>query len=51
MSQCYLEQRETPSAQTDHVVPHRGDMRLFWDANNWQALCAECGARKSQAGL
>ena len=24
----------------DHVVPHRGDMTLFWDVANWQSLCA-----------
>ncbi|WP_256371941.1 hypothetical protein [Roseivivax sp. THAF197b] len=24
----------------DHVIPHRGDMQLFWDRTNWQALCA-----------
>ena len=23
----------------DHIVPHKGDMNLFWDRNNWQALC------------
>lgn len=23
----------------DHVIPHRGDMRLFWDRKNWQSLC------------
>ena len=23
----------------DHIVPHRGDQGLFWDRNNWQALC------------
>src|SRR5579872_549033 len=23
----------------DHVIPHRGDMRLFWDKTNWQSLC------------
>ena len=23
----------------DHIVPHRGDMKLFWDTNNWQGLC------------
>ena len=52
MSQCALEGRETPATQTDHVVPHRGDGRLFWDAEeNWQSLCAACGARKTQAGL
>lgn len=26
----------------DHIVPHRGDMALFWDKSNWQALCADC---------
>jgi 5-methylcytosine-specific restriction protein A len=52
MSQCYDEGRETPATQTDHVRPHRGDMTLFWDClHNWQSLCRECGARKSQAGL
>jgi len=51
MSQCFLEQRDTPATQTDHVVPHRGDMVLFWDQSQWQSLCHDCGARKSQAGL
>jgi 5-methylcytosine-specific restriction enzyme A len=23
----------------DHVIPHKGDMRLFWDKSNWQGLC------------
>lgn len=23
----------------DHIIPHRGDMELFWDKNNWQTLC------------
>lgn len=26
----------------DHVVPHRGDRKLFWDSSNWQALCKSC---------
>lgn len=26
----------------DHIVPHRGDMTLFWDRSNWQGLCAPC---------
>jgi 5-methylcytosine-specific restriction enzyme A len=26
----------------DHITPHRGDMGLFWDRTNWQALCAPC---------
>ena len=26
----------------DHVIPHKGDQRLFWDTGNWQALCKRC---------
>jgi 5-methylcytosine-specific restriction protein A len=52
MSRCFDEGRTTVATQTDHVQPHRGEMALFWAADtNWQALCAACGARKSQAGL
>jgi len=31
---CY-----TKATDVDHIVPHRGDQRLFWDESNWQALC------------
>lgn len=24
----------------DHIKPHRGDMRLFWDRTNWQPMAA-----------
>ena len=51
MSRCHDEGRATAAVQVDHVEPHRGAELLFWDENNWQSLCAECGARKSQAGL
>lgn len=26
----------------DHIKPHRGDMALFWDSDNWQSLCKHC---------
>jgi 5-methylcytosine-specific restriction enzyme A len=26
----------------DHKVPHRGDLALFWDASNWQAMAKDC---------
>lgn len=26
----------------DHIVPHRGDERMFWREANWQALCHWC---------
>lgn len=31
----------------DHIKPHRGDSGLFWDRNNWQALCRSCHSRKT----
>jgi 5-methylcytosine-specific restriction enzyme A len=28
------------SEVVDHIVPHKGDLKLFWDQeNNWMALC------------
>lgn len=27
---------------TDHIIPHRGDKRLFWDRSNWQPMCDRC---------
>lgn len=32
---------------TDHIVPHRGDMRIFWDKTNHQSLCLSCNSKKS----
>ena len=26
----------------DHIKPHKGDIDLFWDVSNWQALCQPC---------
>ena len=26
----------------DHIIPHRGDRKLFWDRSNWQSLCSRC---------
>ena len=31
----------------DHIVPHCGDMELFWDESNWQPLCAQCHNEKT----
>ena len=32
----------------DHIIPHRGDMKLFWDKNNnWQTLCTMHHNQKS----
>jgi 5-methylcytosine-specific restriction protein A len=35
------------ATQTDHIVPHRGNMKLFWDPKNWQSLCEGCHSYKT----
>ena len=37
--ECLAERRYVKATDVDHVVPHRGDMALFWDQGNWRALC------------
>ena len=39
--------RVTQATVVDHIVPHRGDMRLFWDTKNWQAMAKSCHDRKT----
>jgi HNH endonuclease len=39
--------RLTPGTCVDHIVPHRGDMTLFWDPTNWQTLCDSCHGKKT----
>jgi 5-methylcytosine-specific restriction protein A len=44
---CHAEGRLTAATVVDHIVPHRGDRRLFWDRGNWQSLCKPCHDRKT----
>ena len=44
-------QHVVAATDTDHIVPHRGDMTLFWDPNNWQPLCKTCHSRKTASEL
>jgi len=48
---CLRENQLTPATVVDHIVPHRGDERLFWDEKNWQPLCKTCHDRKTGEGL
>lgn len=45
--QCEKDGRTTAAAVTDHIKPHRGNLELFWDESNWQALCHSCHNSKS----
>lgn len=31
----------------DHIRPHKGDVNLFWNVDNWQSLCKPCHDRKT----
>lgn len=44
---CVKEGKYTKATVVDHIVPHRGDQTLFWDQNNWQALCKKCHDKKT----
>lgn len=39
---CEKKGRIEPATVVDHVVPHKGDPKLFWDRKNWQPLCKTC---------
>jgi len=38
----------TANLVCDHVKPHRGDERLFWDRTNLQTLCKACHDGRKQ---
>ncbi|WP_211750361.1 HNH endonuclease signature motif containing protein [Paenibacillus sp. Marseille-Q4541] len=31
----------------DHIIPHRGNQKLFWNRKNWQSLCKTCHDTKT----
>lgn len=35
------------ATDVDHIVPHKGNMTLFWDRNNLQPLCKSCHSHKT----
>lgn len=40
-------QRDDPveADVVDHIIPHKGDVTLFFDPNNLQSLCKTCHDR------
>ena len=45
---CRKQGRYVKATDVDHIIPHRGNLDLFWDRNNWQALCHSCHSRKTR---
>ena len=39
---CLAVGRVTAAVILDHVIPHKGNVKLFWDKSNRQGLCAKC---------
>jgi len=44
---CHAKGRLDPATVVDHIIPHKGDMTLFWRVTNWQALCKQCHDSKT----
>ncbi len=44
---CYSRGKIVEAKIVDHVVPHKGDKRLFFDTSNLQALCKRCHDTKT----
>ena len=44
---CLAKGRYVKATVVDHIIPHRGDRKLFWDRDNWQALCKSCHDSKT----
>ena len=49
-ARCAEADRTEQATLVDHVIPHRGDYTLFWDMDNWQALCTPCHNFKTGKG-
>ena len=47
---CLTTGHTTAATVVDHIRPHRGDLDLFWNAANWQSLCARCHNTKTAKG-
>ena len=44
---CLASGKYVRATVVDHIVPHRGDQKLFWDRGNWQPLCKHCHDTKT----
>jgi 5-methylcytosine-specific restriction enzyme A len=45
---CARAGRSTKAVVVDHIIPHRGDLTLFWDPINRQSLCLVHGNGEKQ---
>jgi len=48
---CEIRNMIVEATVVDHIIPHKGDMQLFWNKANWQSLCKTCHNRKTMREL
>ena len=46
---CGQEGRVKAASVVDHVIPHKGNEALFFDAGNLSSLCKACHDRHKQS--
>jgi 5-methylcytosine-specific restriction enzyme A len=39
---CNAAGKLTPACVVDHIIPHKGNVELFFDLENTQSLCRTC---------
>lgn len=44
---CKRNGKYVQATVVDHIKPHRGDNKLFWDKSNCQSLCKNCHDKKT----
>ena len=44
--ECYKKGEMTAAIVVDHIIDHKGNLQLFYDKSNWQALCKQCHDKK-----
>ncbi len=47
--ECSKNGIQAPGSVVDHIIPHKGDVNLFWDQSNWQTLCRKHHSQKTAA--
>ena len=46
---CKANGQITPATVVHHIKAHKGDLALFWDTRNFEAICAPCHDRDAQS--
>ena len=46
-AECARQDKITPATVVDHIIPHKGDLALFYDTSNLQPLCKRCHDAKT----